>query len=593
MVGDPVAAAGLAVAWAVTGGVTIDSQTQSTPTPAVGPDSTTVHRRTATAALNCAHDGTATATAALGGSTKTARLTVACLTPVIITGLGNTTTQTGAGQVTVAVTFTVTPATAQCTAEPTAASVSEGVAGRRTLSAAIDAPGRVAVTVTCGADDHYDAVESVTLTAVSRCADDLGLLRPGAVTRTGAITADAACTSKARRPGGSLPYYARRHTFELARTSWVTVELESAASNSSRLDTYLVLLEGHQPAGGGNVLGRNDDVGSNAGTYRTNSRLAGIKLTPGRYTIEATTYASRRTGDYDLAVSAVTMHGYGDAMHVVKGVKKRFHVTYRPTNAVLSVTGQQGAVVTPSVGAGSATITVTAASAGSYTAKLNIAVPDVDSGTHAAAAFTGGGTVCDTGQSVVIVGTSVCVTDSGYRVTIRTPATSVGNQPARTVPAGCVARVPLGRWYLVSKAWPADAGCDAAVNNVDNSVRRRTRFYTLEITAASADVTIRLSSDNRDTHLALWRASTDPIDTGLLHTNLNSTPVATNNDAWNTATSTGYRYLDGNDTDSRIRTTLTKGVYVVSAAALTPPASQDRYTINVKVIPPQVQETAS
>ncbi len=569
-----------------TGGVTIDSQTQGTPTPVVGPDSTTVHRRTATATLNCTRNGTATAAAALGGSTKTARLTIACQTPVAIAGLDNT-TKTGTGQVTVTDTFTVTPANATCTAEPAAASVSEGPNGQRTLSAAIDAPGRVAVTVTCRAGDHYEAVESVTLTAASRCAGDLGLLRPGAVTRSGAIAADAACTSKARRPGSSLPYYARRHTFELARTSWVTVELESAASNSSRLDTYLVLLEGHQPTGGGNVLGRNDDVGSNAGTYRTNSRLAGIELTPGRYTIEATTYGSGWTGSYDLAVSAVTMHGLSTKMHTVAGKAATFVFGYRPADARLTVTGQTNVSTDLSYAGGSGTLTVNSPTAGAYTAKLNIAVPDPGSGHHAAAQLGIGGTTCKTGQAVV-VGSSVCASPSGYALTIS--KTQGGSTVS--VPAGCVTHVPRGRWHMDSQSWPADARCAVPHANGD----RPAQFFVFRVYDATADVTIRLgaatSPSQQDTYLELYRATGTQTVGGrdIVTVDLDTPPPSSraNDDA-----GTGYGYLDGHPTDSRLQLDLPQGVYVI--AATVPPAAVSgttvtavgQFTINIKIPYPQ------
>ncbi|WP_420624145.1 hypothetical protein [Candidatus Poriferisodalis sp.] len=50
-------------------------------------------------------------------------------------------------------------------------------------------------------------------------------------------------------------------------------------------------------------MGRNDDRDRSAGD--DNSRLSGVELAPGHYTIEATTYGSRRTGDYTLTVVAV------------------------------------------------------------------------------------------------------------------------------------------------------------------------------------------------------------------------------------------------------------------------------------------------
>ncbi len=289
-------AAALALAWTATGGVTIDSQTQSTPTPVVGPDSTTVHRRTATATLNCTRNGTATATATLGGSTKTARLTVACQAPVTITGLDDT-TKTGTGQVTVTDAFTVTPATATCTAEPASAAIAKGSsADARILTATIAAPGSLDVSVACRAAGRYRAVRPVTLTATLPCADHIGLLKSGTVTRSGTITNDTACTTAHR--GRSGTYYTRRHTFALDSPGWVTVDLKNAASNADRLDTYLILLKGVGTTV--TVIDTDDDSGD-----RTDSRLADTFLQAGTYAIEATTYRTGTTGNYTLTVDTI------------------------------------------------------------------------------------------------------------------------------------------------------------------------------------------------------------------------------------------------------------------------------------------------
>ena len=91
-------------------------------------------RRTATAALDCTADGAATATATLGGSTKTARITVDCLTPVAITGLADA-SEIGTGRVTVTAPFAVEPAATNCTARPAAAAVAAGTnPAERTLT---------------------------------------------------------------------------------------------------------------------------------------------------------------------------------------------------------------------------------------------------------------------------------------------------------------------------------------------------------------------------------------------------------------------------------------------------------------------------
>ena len=284
----------IAVSWTTTGGVTVKTQTQGTATAAVGPDGTVLYRRTATAALNCTTNGTATATAALGASTKTAHLTVNCLTPVTISGLADT-AKTGTGQVTVTAPFTVTPATAACTTEPSTASVAEGSNGRRTLTAKLDAPGSLAVTVTCRRDGWAATSQTVTLTAALPCGDHLGLLRSGRTNRSGAIAADAACTTTHR---GSGTFYVRRHTFTMGSPGWVTVNLKNANGQySTRLDTYLILLKGTGATA--TVIDEDDDDG-----HRNDSRLTDIFLQPGTYTIEATTYRPGHTGHYRLDVNA-------------------------------------------------------------------------------------------------------------------------------------------------------------------------------------------------------------------------------------------------------------------------------------------------
>ncbi|WP_420437768.1 hypothetical protein [Candidatus Poriferisodalis sp.] len=583
-------AAALNVAWAATGGVAVDTQTQDTAAAVVGPDGTTLHRRTAAAALNCTADGTATATATLGGTAKTARLTVTCQPPVSINGLDDTTAD-GTGQVTVTADFTVTPADAVCTATPAGAAVADGTnPADRTVSAAVTAPGSLDVAVSCTKPGYAPASQQVTLKATlkaqTQCFEDIGVLAPGAVTRHGTIAADPKCTSQVRRIGISASY-ARRHAFELKRTMWVTVELESAASNPSRLDTYLVLLDGAQPAGKGTVLHFNDDVGSHAGTASTNSRLTGIKLEPGRYTIVATTYSPSRTGNYDLAVSAVTMHGLSTKMHAVPGEAATFVFGYQPADARVTVTGQTNVSTVLSYASGSGILTASSPTAGPYTAKLNIAVPDSGSGHHAAALLDIGGTTCKTGQAVV-VGDSVCASPSRYALTIS--KTSSGSTVS--VPAGCVTHVPRGRWHMASQSWPADARCSVPHANGD----RPAQFFVFRVYDAAADVTIRLgavtSPSPQDTYLELYRATGTQTVGGrdTVTVDLDTPPPSSRA---NNNVDTGYGYLDGHATDSRLQLELSQGVYVV--AATVPPATVSgtevtavgRFTLNVKIPYPQ------
>ena len=192
----------------------------------------------------------------------------------------------------------------------------------------------------------------------------LGVLADGVTARAGTITADAMCTSP-QRTTSSAVYYARRHSFELANRAVVTIDLEEAASISTTLDTYVLLFEGSGHGGTGTVLGRNDDRVSG----ETDSRIADKTLAPGRYTIEATTYAARRTGRYTLTVTAqleVLIEGLDGAARVGTGTA-RDHFTVTPADA--NCTTSVGAV-TAVGGTGRRTLAVELAALGDTTATV-------------------------------------------------------------------------------------------------------------------------------------------------------------------------------------------------------------------------------
>ena len=86
--------------------------------------------------------------------------------------------------------------------------------------------------------------------------------------------------------------YARAYTFSLSRQSDVTIELQS------QTDTYLYLLSG--TGASATYLDENDDIDTDGGNY--NSRITKT-LAAGDYTIEATTYDKRATGDFTLTVA--------------------------------------------------------------------------------------------------------------------------------------------------------------------------------------------------------------------------------------------------------------------------------------------------
>ena len=82
--------------------------------------------------------------------------------------------------------------------------------------------------------------------------------------------------------------YARYFSFTVAQASEVTITLES------EVDTYLYLREGQDRSG--EPLHENDDLESGD----TNSRIT-TPLAAGTYTVEATTYDPRQTGDFTLS----------------------------------------------------------------------------------------------------------------------------------------------------------------------------------------------------------------------------------------------------------------------------------------------------
>ena len=112
-----------------------------------------------------AGDYTVEATTAQAQATGGYRVTVsaAYISPVRISGLADA-VGAGTGAVTVTEPFTVTPAAAACTASPPAASVAAGSGRRRAVSATLDGPGSLEVTVTCTAARRGPAAADLTLT---------------------------------------------------------------------------------------------------------------------------------------------------------------------------------------------------------------------------------------------------------------------------------------------------------------------------------------------------------------------------------------------------------------------------------------------
>ena len=249
--------------------------------------------------------------------THVSAVSIECAQQGSITGLEDA-SGSGTATVTVSDGFTVTPAAAQCT--PTAtmgtATASAGAGGERTASAAIAAVAGRVVSSVVSVDCTPPVIASATFAAVyaDGCDSTLGVLADGVTERSGTIATTTRCRSPQRRTDGgtATAYYARRHSFELTNPATVTIDLGNASSNSSRLDTYVLLQQGRSQDGTGLVLGRDDDSGP-----RLDSRIAGSEFAPGLYTIEATTYGSFRTGNYDLRSTRSDIRHHGDRSRAI------------------------------------------------------------------------------------------------------------------------------------------------------------------------------------------------------------------------------------------------------------------------------------
>ncbi len=120
--------------------------------------------------------------------------------------------------------------------------------------------------------------------------DDLGALS-GTVTRVGNLGDDCASPSYSGR-------LARYYSFTLGQAGPVEINLVSSA-----FDTFLALRAGADVAG--RPVATDDDGGQG-----TNSRIA-TELSPGTYTIEATSYAAGVTGAFTLTATAAGGGGGG------------------------------------------------------------------------------------------------------------------------------------------------------------------------------------------------------------------------------------------------------------------------------------------
>ena len=137
----------------------------------------------------------------------------------------------------------------------------------------------------------------LTVSATADCAESKGMVT-STVTVSGSWGDECASLN---RPGG----YARYYSFFLGAKSNVTVNL------SSTKDTYLYLLDGFGTEG--RVLEFDDDGGTGS-----DSRLI-PELSPGTYTIEATTFRSGETGDFSLDFRGVELVSCTEDLAILLG----------------------------------------------------------------------------------------------------------------------------------------------------------------------------------------------------------------------------------------------------------------------------------
>ena len=127
---------------------------------------------------------------------------------------------------------------------------------------------------------------NVAIATPDACRDLLGLLT-APVTRMGTWASD--CPAQDRINPAHTGSYARYYSFTLDSAMEVEMNL------TSPVDTYLALREGEGRTG--TMVTANDNVGS-----RNSNSSINRMLVAGTYTVEATTYFARQTGDFTLSV---------------------------------------------------------------------------------------------------------------------------------------------------------------------------------------------------------------------------------------------------------------------------------------------------
>lgn len=352
---------------------------------AVSPSSGT--QRTVSLSVAAATTVTVALTCTSGANSGTAKAMLkANPAPVRISGLADALASVGdADSATVSSAFEVTPASASCTATPTGAKVAPATGAKRTVSLAVAKGKTVTVTVTCSHNGASHAVRAkLTATRVGGCTGKLGSFGSAGVTVRGTLGAKGDCTSAFLGAITGGTHWARRHVLVLAHPGWVTITLRSAPTNTSRLDTYLLILKGDRADGTGTYVAHNDDQGSGHATSQTDSRIARRFLPAGTYTIEATTYrwherhGQRAAGNYILHITTdhtPVPRSQPTRLRVRNGTTVTSTWAYQPPTAAVSAGSSfpDGITASLSAAGGTAKLTAKPSKVGQYAVAVTYA----------------------------------------------------------------------------------------------------------------------------------------------------------------------------------------------------------------------------
>ncbi len=159
-------------------------------------------------------------------------------------------------------------------------------------------PGTYTVEATTNARGERGSFELLAFSSpLTVCETSLGTLSAGSTINRSSQTWVDTCDS-ANRTGR----YARYYSFTLTQPMTVTIDLttpDSDNNNKPDTDTVLYLLPDDWT---GDSITANDDKDDDT----TNSQIR-IGLTPGDYTVEATTFGRGVTGDFALAIASTTV----------------------------------------------------------------------------------------------------------------------------------------------------------------------------------------------------------------------------------------------------------------------------------------------